>query len=86
VGAALLAKFHWLLYLFGAFLLLTGIKMWFAAGKEPDLDKNPVLRWITRPPAVDQRRLPRRRAECAASTRQAPSLHAAVRGAGDDRV
>ena len=46
-GAALLAKFHWLLYLFGAFLLLTGIKMWFAAGKEPDLDKNPVLRWIT---------------------------------------
>ena len=47
VGAALLAKFHWLLYLFGAFLLLTGIKMWFAAGKEPDLDKNPVLRWIT---------------------------------------
>ena len=47
VGAALLAKFHWLLYLCGAFLLLTGIKMWFAAGKEPDLDKNPVLRWIT---------------------------------------
>ena len=47
VGAALLAKFHWLLYVFGAFLLLTGIKMWFAAGKEPDLDKNPVLRWIT---------------------------------------
>ena len=47
VGAALLAKFHWLLYLFGAFLLLTGITMWFAAGKEPDLDKNPVLRWIT---------------------------------------
>ena len=47
VGAALLAKFHWLLYLFGAFLLLTGIKMWFAAGKEPGLDKNPVLRWIT---------------------------------------
>ena len=47
VGAALLAKFHWLLYLFGAFLLLTGIKMWFAAGKAPDMDKNPVLRWIT---------------------------------------
>ncbi|MBD9437992.1 TerC family protein [Pseudoxanthomonas sp. PXM03] len=45
-GAALLAKFHWLLYLFGAFLLLTGIKMWFAAGKEPDLEKNPALRWM----------------------------------------
>lgn len=45
-GAALLAKFHWLLYVFGAFLLLTGIKMWFAAGKEPDLEKNPALRWM----------------------------------------
>jgi len=45
-GAALLAKFHWLLYLFGAFLLLTGIKMWFAAGKEPDLEANPALRWM----------------------------------------
>ena len=46
-GAALLAKFHWLLYVFGAFLLLTGIKMWFAAGKEPDLETNPLLRWMT---------------------------------------
>lgn len=45
-GAALLAKFHWLLYMFGAFLLLTGIKMWFAAGKEPDLERNPALRWM----------------------------------------
>ena len=45
-GAALLAKFHWLLYVFGAFLLLTGIKMWFAAGQEPDLEKNPALRWM----------------------------------------
>ena len=45
-GAALLAKFHWLLYVFGAFLLLTGVKMWFAAGKEPDLERNPVLRWM----------------------------------------
>ncbi len=46
-GAALLAKFHWMLYVFGAFLLLTGIKMIMAAGKAPDLDKNPVLRWLT---------------------------------------
>lgn len=46
VGAALLAQFHWLLYVFGAFLLLTGFKMWFAAGKEPDLDNNVVLRWM----------------------------------------
>jgi tellurite resistance protein TerC len=45
-GAALLARFHWLLYVFGAFLLLTGIKMWFSAGQEPDLEANPVLRWM----------------------------------------
>lgn len=47
-GAALLTKFHWLLYVFGAFLLFTGIKMWFSAGKEPDLESNPALRWMRR--------------------------------------
>ncbi|WP_297829795.1 TerC family protein [Thermomonas sp.] len=46
-GALLLAKFHWILYLFGAFLLLSGIKMWRSAGEEPNLDDNPVLRWLT---------------------------------------
>lgn len=46
-GALLLARFHWVLYLFGAFLLLTGIKMLLAAGKTPDLDRNPLLRWLT---------------------------------------
>ena len=46
-GALLLAKFHWILYVFGAFLLLTGIKMIMAAGKAPDLEQNPVLRWMT---------------------------------------
>ena len=46
-GALLLAKFHWILYVFGAFLLLTGVKMIMAAGQAPDLDKNPVLRWLT---------------------------------------
>lgn len=47
VGAALIAKFHWLLYFFGFFLLATGVKMLWAASQEPDLEKNPVLRWIT---------------------------------------
>jgi tellurite resistance protein TerC len=46
VGAVLLAKFHWILYVFGVFLLVTGIKMLLAAGKQPDLAKNPVLRWM----------------------------------------
>ncbi|MEF9979572.1 MAG: TerC family protein [Thermomonas sp.] len=45
-GALLLARFHWILYLFGAFLLFTGIKMALAAGKEPDLEANPALRWM----------------------------------------
>lgn len=47
VGAALIAKFHWILYFFGLFLLVTGIKMYWAAGQEPDMDRNPILRWIT---------------------------------------
>jgi tellurite resistance protein TerC len=46
VGAWLIAQFHWILYVFGAFLLITGVKMWWAAGQEPDLDNNPALRWI----------------------------------------
>ncbi|HZH42605.1 MAG TPA: TerC family protein [Lysobacter sp.] len=45
-GALLLAKFHWLLYVFGAFLLLTGVKMLLTAGKAPDLEQNPALRWM----------------------------------------
>ncbi len=47
IGAALIAQFHWILYFFGLFLLVTGIKMLWAAGQEPDLEKNPILRWIT---------------------------------------
>ena len=44
VGGWLLAEFHWILYIFGAFLILTGVKMWLAAGKEPDLNDNPALK------------------------------------------
>jgi tellurite resistance protein TerC len=46
VGGWLLAEFHWILYLFGAFLVLTGLKMWWAAGKEPNLDDNPALQLL----------------------------------------
>ena len=48
VGSWLIAEFHWVLYLFGAFLLATGIKMWWAAGQEPDLESNPALRLLRR--------------------------------------
>ena len=48
VGGWLLQEFHWVLYVFGAFLILTGIKMWWAAGKEPDLNDNPALKLLRR--------------------------------------
>jgi len=47
-GVWLIAKFHWILYLFGALLLITGIKMWWFAGEKPDLANNPIVRWIRR--------------------------------------
>ncbi len=45
-GSVLVTQFHWLLYVFGAFLLFTGWKMWFAAGEEPSLDNNPALKFM----------------------------------------
>jgi tellurite resistance protein TerC len=48
LGAWLIAHFHWLLYVFGAFLVATGVKMWWAAGQEPDLEANPALRLLRR--------------------------------------
>jgi len=48
LGAWLIAHFHWVLYVFGAFLVLTGIKMWWASGKEPDLEANPALKLLRR--------------------------------------
>ncbi len=47
-GVWLIAKFHWLLYVFGAFLLITGIKMWWFAEEKPDLAENPAVKWIRR--------------------------------------
>jgi tellurite resistance protein TerC len=46
LGAWLLETFHWILYVFGAFLVITGVKMWLAAGKEPDVEANPVLKFL----------------------------------------
>jgi tellurite resistance protein TerC len=46
VGALLLAEFHWILYVFGLFLLLTGVKMLIFSNHEPDLEKNPILSWM----------------------------------------
>ena len=48
VGGWLLAQFHWILYVFGAFLILTGVKMWRGAGDEPALNDNPALKLLRR--------------------------------------
>jgi tellurite resistance protein TerC len=45
IGAWLIQQFDWILYIFGAFLVFTGVKMWWAAGQEPDLEANPALKW-----------------------------------------
>ncbi len=55
LGSWLIAEFHWVLYLFGAFLLITGIKMWWAAGREPDLEGNPALKLLRRLMPVSKR-------------------------------
>ncbi len=47
-GAWLVTEFHWVLYLFGAFLVFTGVKMLMAAEAEPDLGKNAALVWVKR--------------------------------------
>lgn len=43
-GTWVVTQFSWVLYLFGIFLLFTGLRMLVAAEKEPDLSANPVLR------------------------------------------
>ena len=45
-GVWLVSQFAWILYLFGAFLVFTGIKMLVFAESEPDLEQNPLLRWL----------------------------------------
>ncbi len=47
-GAALIAAFHWILYLFGVFLIYTGIKILLHRGSEVKPEKNPVLRLFGR--------------------------------------
>jgi tellurite resistance protein TerC len=50
LGATLVSQFDWVMYIFGGFLLLTGIKMLMESGKETetDLSQNPVLKFLRR--------------------------------------
>ena len=47
-GAWLVREFNWVLYIFGVFLVITGLRMLVMAEREPDLEKNPVLRFARR--------------------------------------
>jgi tellurite resistance protein TerC len=47
-GVWLVREFAWILYVFGAFLLVTGIKMLVFANSKPDLERNPLLQWLRR--------------------------------------
>jgi tellurite resistance protein TerC len=47
-GVELIQRFHWTIYVFGALLVFTGIKMIWAKGKELDPSKNPVIRGFRR--------------------------------------
>ena len=48
LGAALVHQFSWVLYLFGAFLIITGFKMWWMADHQPDIATNPLVRFLRR--------------------------------------
>lgn len=47
-GAWVVREFSWVLYIFGAFLVITGMRMLVMAEKTPDLEKNPVLKFARR--------------------------------------
>ncbi|WP_157216169.1 TerC family protein [Flavisphingomonas formosensis] len=47
-GAALVAEAHWVLYLFAAFLIVTGIRMLLSREETTDIGQNPVLRFIAK--------------------------------------
>jgi len=46
VGTILIAKFHWLIYVFGAFLVFTGIRMGFGGDTKVEPERNPILRLV----------------------------------------
>lgn len=46
MGSWIISDFHWILYIFGVFLVFTGIKMVGSAEKSSDLEQNPLLKWM----------------------------------------
>ena len=47
-GSALLSNFHWMIYVFGGFLIVTGIKMFMQGDEKIEPEKNPVVRLFQR--------------------------------------
>lgn len=47
-GAALIANAYWVMYLFAAFLIFTGVKMMISNDQDPDIGNNAAIRWISR--------------------------------------
>jgi len=48
LGAALIARFHWVMYVFGAFLVWTGARMLFRSDAEVQPERNPLFRMLRR--------------------------------------
>ena len=48
IGAALLARFEWIIYIFGALLVITGIRMAVKQDEEFDGEQNPVVKFVRR--------------------------------------
>lgn len=48
VGATIVSEFGWVLYIFAAFLIFTGIKMWRMVDTPYDVSGSPLLRWLRR--------------------------------------
>jgi len=54
VGAALVQQYDWILYIFGAFLVATGVKMLVVPEGDTDMSKNPIVKFMTKRMRVTQ--------------------------------
>jgi tellurite resistance protein TerC len=48
LGIALISTFHWVIYVFGVILVVSGIKMWFEKDKKIEPDRNPILKLLNK--------------------------------------
>ncbi|MDP5308698.1 TerC family protein [Paracoccus spongiarum] len=55
LGATIVDRYHWVLYIFAVFLILTGIKMLFTADKEHKIEENGLVRFLKRRMHVTER-------------------------------